>query len=61
MTFPTMEYFTVDEDAPHLEYLFVVQKAGIYELELYVNPSNQPLMMIPYSEVYKLMRLTVDR
>lgn len=39
-SFPTTEYFTVGEDAPYLEYRFVVQKAGIYELELYMNPSN---------------------
>lgn len=38
--FPTTEYFTVGKDAPYLEYHFVVQEAGVYELELYMQPSN---------------------
>ncbi|MEH7419154.1 glycosyl hydrolase 115 family protein [Neobacillus drentensis] len=38
--FPTTEYFTVEKDAPYLEYHFVVQEAGVYELELYRQPSN---------------------
>ncbi|MRH41544.1 alpha-glucuronidase [Aquibacillus halophilus] len=38
--FPTTEYFTVEQDAPYLEYSFVVQEAGSYELELYMQPSN---------------------
>ena len=38
--FPTTEYFTAGEDAPYLEYHFVVHEAGVYELELYLQPSN---------------------
>ncbi|MCT8139958.1 glycosyl hydrolase 115 family protein [Anaerobacillus sp. CMMVII] len=38
--FPTTEYFTPGKDAPNLEYQFVVQEAGSYELELYMQPSN---------------------
>jgi Glycosyl hydrolase family 115/Gylcosyl hydrolase family 115 C-terminal domain len=38
--FPTTEYFTPGKDAPYLEYHFVVQEAGMYELELYMQPSN---------------------
>lgn len=38
--FPTTEYFTVGNDAPYLEYHFVVQEAGVFELELYMQPSN---------------------
>jgi hypothetical protein len=38
--FPTIEYFTAGKDAPYLEYQFVVQEAGVYELELYMQPSN---------------------
>src|SRR5699024_3234809 len=34
--FPTTTHFTVDQDAPYVEYQFVVQEAGAYELELYV-------------------------
>jgi hypothetical protein len=37
---PTTEYFTPGKDAPYLEYHFVVQEAGVYELELYLQPSN---------------------
>ncbi|MGM0901090.1 MAG: hypothetical protein ACQEXB_08310 [Bacillota bacterium] len=38
--FPTTEYFTPGKDAPYLQYQFVVQEAGEYELELYMQPSN---------------------
>ncbi|CAM3906081.1 glycosyl hydrolase 115 family protein [Cohnella lubricantis] len=38
--FPTTRYFTAGEDAPYLEYQFVVPKAGAYEVELYMQPSN---------------------
>ncbi|MCD8509839.1 MAG: glycosyl hydrolase 115 family protein [Bacillus sp. (in: Bacteria)] len=38
--FPTTEYFTPEKDAPYLEYHFVVQEGGVYEVELYMNPSN---------------------
>lgn len=38
--FPTTEYFTPGKDAPYLEYHFVVQEGGVYEVELYMNPSN---------------------
>lgn len=38
--FPTTEYFTIEKDAPYLEYQFVVQKAGSYEVQLYMQPSN---------------------
>lgn len=38
--FPTTKYFTAGKDAPYLEYHFVVQEAGVYELELYMQPSN---------------------
>ncbi len=38
--FPTTSYFTAGEDAPYLEYRFVVQEAGAYEVELYMQPSN---------------------
>jgi hypothetical protein len=38
--FPTTEYFTAGKDAPYLEYHFVVQEAGVYGLELYMQPSN---------------------
>jgi len=38
--FPTTEYFTPGVDAPCLEYHFVVQEAGVYEVELYMQPSN---------------------
>ncbi|WP_078556322.1 glycosyl hydrolase 115 family protein [Bacillus alkalicellulosilyticus] len=38
--FPTTEYFTVGKDAPYLEYHFVVDAAGVYEVELYMQPSN---------------------
>ncbi|MEC1523273.1 glycosyl hydrolase 115 family protein [Neobacillus niacini] len=38
--FPTTEYFTAGKDAPYLEYHFVVQEAGVYELELCMQPSN---------------------
>ncbi|MBD3919470.1 glycosyl hydrolase 115 family protein [Paenibacillus sp. PR3] len=38
--FPTTRYFTAGEDAPYLEYQFVVQEAGDYEVKLYMQPSN---------------------
>lgn len=38
--FPTTEYFTIEKDAPYLEYQFVVEKAGSYEVQLYMQPSN---------------------
>lgn len=38
--FPTTEYFTPGKDAPYLEYHFAVKQAGVYELELYMQPSN---------------------
>lgn len=36
----TTEYFTAGKDAPYLEYLFTVQEDGLYEVELYMQPSN---------------------
>ncbi|WP_438433691.1 glycosyl hydrolase 115 family protein [Gorillibacterium sp. sgz500922] len=38
--YPTTDYFTAGEDAPYVEYNFAVQENGIYELELYLQPSN---------------------
>lgn len=38
--FPTTAYFTAGKDAPYLEYHFVVQEDGCYEVELYMQPSN---------------------
>ncbi len=38
--FPTTAYFTPGVDAPYLEYRFVVNQAGSYEVELYMQPSN---------------------
>lgn len=38
--FPTTRYFTAGQDAPYLEYQFVVHEAGTYEVELYMQPSN---------------------
>ncbi|GFN33972.1 glycosyl hydrolase 115 family protein [Paenibacillus xylaniclasticus] len=38
--FPTTQYYTAGQDAPYLEYHFVVSEAGDYELELYMQPSN---------------------
>lgn len=38
--YPTTRYFTAGQDAPYLEYRFVVQEAGAYEVELYMQPSN---------------------
>lgn len=38
--FPTTVYFTPGKDAPYLEYRFVVNQAGSYEVELYMQPSN---------------------
>lgn len=38
--YPTTEYFTPGEDAPYLEYHFIVEKEGGYEVQLYMQPSN---------------------
>lgn len=38
--FPTTRYFTAGVDAPYLEYQFVAQEAGDYEVQLYMQPSN---------------------
>jgi len=38
--YPTTEYFTAGKDAPYLEYLFTVKEGGLYEVELYMQPSN---------------------
>ncbi len=38
--YPTTDYFTAGQDAPYLEYHFVVQEGGTYEVELYMQPSN---------------------
>lgn len=38
--YPTTKYFTPGMDAPYLEYHFVVQEEGVYETELYMQPSN---------------------
>ena len=38
--FPTTSHFTVEKDAPYVEYQFVVAEAGSYQLELYRQPSN---------------------
>lgn len=38
--FPTTQYFTAGQDSPYLEYQFVVNEAGSYEVELYMQPSN---------------------
>lgn len=38
--FPTTKYFSAGVDAPCLEYRFVVEAAGTYEVELYMQPSN---------------------
>ncbi|MBU9710493.1 glycosyl hydrolase 115 family protein [Evansella tamaricis] len=38
--FPTTAHFTPGKDAPYLEYHFVVQEAGVYEVDLYMQPSN---------------------
>ena len=37
---PTTENFTAGENSPYLEYQFVVNESGIYEIELYMQPSN---------------------
>ncbi len=47
--FPTTEYFTPGKNAPYLEYHFVVQEAGSYEVELYIQPSN------PVSNDYQIL------
>ena len=38
--YPTTIYFNAGKDSPYLEYHFVVQEAGAYKLELYMQPSN---------------------
>ena len=38
--FPTTKYFTAGKDAPYVEYNFVTNKAGQYDVELYLQPSN---------------------
>ncbi|WP_410770242.1 glycosyl hydrolase 115 family protein [Fontibacillus sp. BL9] len=38
--YPTTEYFTAGKDAPYLEYKFALQEGGLYEVELYMQPSN---------------------
>lgn len=38
--FPTTKYFTPGEDAPFLEYRFILKDAGTYEAEVYMQPSN---------------------
>lgn len=38
--FPSVQCFTAGEDAPYLEYRFLVPEAGCYEAELYMQPSN---------------------
>lgn len=38
--FPTTSSFTAGQDAPYLEYQFVINQAGSYEVELYMQPSN---------------------
>ncbi|WMT40916.1 glycosyl hydrolase 115 family protein [Paenibacillus sp. D2_2] len=38
--YPTTEYFTAGKDAPYLEYHFAVEEGGLYEVELYMQPSN---------------------
>ncbi|HHU62388.1 MAG TPA: alpha-glucuronidase [Natronincola sp.] len=38
--FPTTQHFNAGKDSPCVEYQFAVDKCGIYELELYMQPSN---------------------
>ncbi|HHX12453.1 MAG TPA: alpha-glucuronidase [Clostridiales bacterium] len=38
--FPTTSYFTAGKDAPYVEYHFVIEKEGEYEVEVYMQPSN---------------------
>ncbi len=38
--FPVTEYFTAGKDAPYLEYHFYLEQDGVYEAELYMQPSN---------------------
>lgn len=38
--FPTTTHFKVGQDAPYVEYQVVMQEAGTYELELYLQSSN---------------------
>lgn len=38
--YPTTQYFTAGKDAPSLEYRFAVEKDGLYDVELYMQPSN---------------------
>lgn len=38
--YPTTQYFTAGQDAPYLEYQFMLQEGGTHEVELYMQPSN---------------------
>lgn len=38
--FPSTEYFTPGDNAPYLEYHFAVTEDQVYEVELYMQPSN---------------------
>ena len=38
--FPTDTHYQVGKDAPFVEYHFVTQESGVYELEFYLQPSN---------------------
>lgn len=38
--FPTTKHFTLGDDAPYVEYHFVTMEEGLYEVELYMQPSN---------------------
>lgn len=38
--FPSTEYFTPGEKAPYLEYQLLVAEEQVYEVELYMQPSN---------------------
>lgn len=38
--FPTTKHFTVEKDAPYVEYHIVTKEAGDYDVELFLQPSN---------------------
>ena len=38
--FPSTAYFSLDENAPYLEYRFMLREGGTYEIEFYLQPSN---------------------
>lgn len=38
--FPTTKYFTPGKNAPYVEYRFIANAEGEYEVELYLQPSN---------------------